>query len=82
MPPLPTLTGKQVGGVARKSVKVELRVWYDAKSRQIKLAGEALTASTVSNDPSSMRCHPNLYLELTKLLRQAGVPTPAVEKNR
>jgi hypothetical protein len=40
-----------------KSVKLELRVWYDPESRHIKLAGPGLTASTVSNDPGSKRYH-------------------------
>ena len=42
-----------------KSVKLEIRVWYDDKSRHIKIAGKGLTASTVSNDPDSKRYHPN-----------------------
>jgi len=37
---------------------LEVRVWYDEKTRHIKLAGKGLTASTVSNDPDSVRYHP------------------------
>jgi hypothetical protein len=59
-----------------KSVKLEVRVWYDEKTRHIKLAGKGLTASTVSNDPSSARYHPNLYCKLSKVLLDAGVPGP------
>lgn len=59
-----------------KSISLNLRVWYDPKSRHIKLAGPGLTASTVSNDPASKRYHPNLYRKLTKALRDAGVPAP------
>ena len=62
-----------------KSVKLELRVWYDPQSRHIKLAGPGLKASTVSNDPASERYHPNLYGKLTKCLRDAGKPAPDVE---
>ncbi len=65
----------------RKSVKLELRVWYDQKSGRIKLAGSGLTASTVSNDPASNRYHPNLYRKLTKCLRDAGVPAPGVAQS-
>jgi hypothetical protein len=66
----------------RKSVKLELRVWYDQKSGRIKLAGSGLTASTVSNDPASKRrYHPNLYRKLTKCLRDAGVPAPRMEQS-
>ena len=63
-----------------KSVKLEIRTWYDEKSGHIKLAGKGLTASTVSNDPNSKRYHPNLYRKLTKLLRDAGAPAPVMEE--
>jgi len=64
-----------------KSINVELRVWYDEKSKHIKLAGKGLTASTVSNDPSSKRYHPNLFRKLAVALRQAGAPAPEVASN-
>lgn len=60
-----------------KSVKLEIQTWYDEKSGHIKLAGKGLTASTVSNDPSSVRYHPNLYRKLATVLRNAGAPAPA-----
>lgn len=59
-----------------KSIELNLRVWYDEKSRHIKLAGSGLTASTVSNDPTSKRFHPNLYRKLAHALRAAGAPAP------
>lgn len=59
-----------------KSVTLEVRVWWDPKSRYIKIAGPALTASTVSNDPGSERYHPNLFKKLAKVLRDAGAPAP------
>jgi hypothetical protein len=62
-----------------KSVRLEVRVWYDEKTRRIKLADKGLTASTVSNDPGSVRYHPNLYGKLSKVLRDAGVPAPTQE---
>ena len=61
-----------------KSVNLELRVWYDAKSRYIKLAGGGITASAVSNDPTSERYHPNLFRKLGALLREAGAPSPDI----
>lgn len=59
-----------------KSITLQLRIWYDPRSRHIKLAGEGLTASTVSNDQASKRYHPNLYRKLAKCLRESGVPAP------
>jgi hypothetical protein len=59
-----------------KSINLELRVWYDERSRYIKLAGKGLTASTVSNDPASKRYHPNLFRKLATALRDAGAPAP------
>jgi hypothetical protein len=59
-----------------KSVPLAVRVWYDPKSGHIKIAGEGLTASTVCNDPSSKRYHPNLFKKLSRVLREAGVPSP------
>lgn len=64
-----------------KSISLQLRVWYDDKSRHIKMAGEGLTASTVSNDPDSKRYHPNLYRKLATALRAAGVPAPNVDQS-
>lgn len=61
-----------------KSINLQLRVWYDEKSRHIKLAGPGLTATTVSNDPTSKRYHPNLFRKLAVALRQAGVSAPEV----
>jgi hypothetical protein len=63
-----------------KSVRLEVRAWYDEKTRRIKLAGKGLTASTVSNDPGSVRYHPNLYGKLSRVLRDVGVPAPS-QKN-
>ncbi len=57
-----------------KSISLQIRVWYDPVSQHIKLAGPGLTASTVSDDPSSKRYHPNLYMKLTRALRAAGAP--------
>lgn len=62
--------------MGEKSIKLTLRVWYDPKSRYIKLAGPGLTASTVSNDPTSKRFHPNLYRKLSAALRAQGMPAP------
>lgn len=62
--------------MANRSISLSVRIWYDPRSRHIKLAGKGLTASTVSNDPSSKRYHPNLFGKLGKALREAGMPAP------
>jgi hypothetical protein len=59
-----------------KSLELTIRIWWDPKARYIKLAGPGLTASTVSNDPTSKRFHPNLFKKLTRALRDAGLPSP------
>lgn len=59
-----------------KSIKLKLRVWYDHRSKHIKMAGEELTASAASDDPKSKRYNPNLYAKLARRLRAAGVPAP------
>lgn len=64
-----------------KSINLDLRVWYDEKSRHIKLAGKGLTASTVSNDPTSKRYHPNLFRKLATALRNAGAPAPEISNS-
>jgi hypothetical protein len=61
-----------------KSINLELRVWYDEKTRYIKLAGGGMTASAVSNDPASQRYHPNLFRKLAVALRDAGAPSPEI----
>jgi hypothetical protein len=60
----------------QKSIRLNLRVWFDPGSGHIKLAGPGLTASTISNDPASKRYHPNLYMKLRRALREAGAPAP------
>jgi hypothetical protein len=34
--------------------------------------------TTVSNDPSRKRGHPNLFMKLAKVLKDAGAPHPAI----
>jgi len=46
--------------MAMKSIQRSLRILYDNVSGDIKMAGQGLAATTVSNDPKSVRHHPNL----------------------
>ena len=55
---------KHEGVMDGKSVQLNVRVWYDARSGHIKLAGKGLTASTVSNDPDSLRSVSYTHLTL------------------
>ncbi len=59
-----------------RSIKLEVRVWYDEKTGHIKLAGPGITASTISNDPTSRRYHPNLFRKLGRCLKDRGMPSP------
>ncbi len=63
-----------------KSVKLEVRVWLNQKTRHIHIGGKGLTVSTVSNDPASRRYHPNLYRKLSKVLQESDAPAPIMEK--
>ena len=58
-----------------RSVKFATRVWWKRPGR-IAIAGKGFI-STVSNDPSSKRFHPNLYKKLEKVLSDCAVPPPA-----
>jgi len=57
-----------------KSVRLEVRVWYDEKTRHIKLCQKG--TYRICNDPGSVRYHPNLYGKLSKVFHSAGVPAP------
>ena len=59
-----------------KTVKLDVGIWFNEKSGHIHLAAAGSFISTISNDPSSKRYHPNLYMKMTKALRDAGAPAP------
>lgn len=64
--------------MSTKTVTLKINVWYDSEKREITLAGDGLTATTVNNNPNSERCHRNLYSKLSKILRDAGAPATAL----
>jgi hypothetical protein len=70
------MLGAAGGADMPKSINLELRVWYDEKSRYIKLAVKGLTASTLSNGPASKRYHRNLFRKLAAALREGGATGP------
>jgi len=64
-----------------KSVYLEVGIWWDADQRQIHLTAKNVEGfhTTVSGDESSKRGHPNLFLKLAEVLRDAGAPHPPIE---
>lgn len=53
--------------------------WFDADTGHIHLTlpHSGWFHTTVSDDPESVRGHPNLYGKLACALQEAGVPAPA-----
>jgi hypothetical protein len=54
----------------------------DADQGEIHLTAKNVPGfhSTVNNNPGSKRCHANLFGKLSKLLKENGVPHPAVNE--
>jgi hypothetical protein len=65
-----------------KTVYVEAGIWLNEKSGHIHIAIPKTDwfHSTVSGDPQSKRSHPNLFKKLSRLLKEAGAPYPAVSE--
>lgn len=59
-----------------KTARLDVGIWFNAKSGHIHISAKKSFISTVSNDPESLRYHPNLYRKLAKVLRDAGLPHP------
>ena len=61
------------------TVYLQIGAWYDKTTGHIHLnfPGRDWSATTVTNQPSSVRCHESLYSNLVKVLRAAGKPAPA-----
>jgi hypothetical protein len=74
----PTNEGDVMGAVRAsgsggKTVYFEAGTWYEPRTRMIHISipGHPSFHSTVSNDPSSKRYHPNLFMKLKALLQEA-----------
>lgn len=67
----------------RRTVYVEVGTWFDERDRSIHLATQELPNGhiRVTNDPSKVNGHPQLFDMLAKLLHKAGAPGPHVEVN-
>ena len=63
-----------------KSAYLTVGVWYDAEQGHIHLTlpNSGWFHTTVGNDATSKRGHPNLFAKLARALKEAGVPGPPV----
>jgi hypothetical protein len=59
-----------------KTARLEVGIWFNELTGHIHVAAKDQFISTVSNDPSSKRYHPNLYRKLSQALRNADKPHP------
>ena len=64
------------------SVYMEVGIWWNKAQGHIHLTAKNVDGfhTTVSNDTTSKRGHPNLFRKLAKVLRDAGAPHPAIEE--
>ena len=60
------------------SIYVEIGVWYDEARGNIHIASNDVSGfhTTVRSDARQKRCHPNLFGNLAKLLRDNDAPAP------
>jgi hypothetical protein len=61
---------------------LNLGVWYEAATGQIHmtLPHSGWFHTTVSTDPKSIRFHRSLVEQLTRAMKEAGVPYPEVSR--
>ena len=61
-----------------KTVYLNVGVWYDAKTDQIRLTlpHSGWFHTTVKRNAESKRGHPNLFAKLARALKEAGAPHP------
>lgn len=66
-----------------KTRSITFSIWYDEQTEHIHLAAPATGwfHSTINNRENSLRRHPNLYMKLGRLLREAGVSAPPEQTN-
>lgn len=64
-----------------KSVYLDVGVWYDTEKDHIHLTAKDVDGfhTTVNGNSDSLRGHPNLFMKLAKVLRDAGAPHPVIE---
>jgi hypothetical protein len=59
---------------------MEVGIWWDEAQGHIHLTAKNVSGfhTTITDDRSSKRGHPNLFMKLAKVLRDAGAPHPAI----
>ncbi len=64
-----------------KTAYARMGIWYQRKTGHIHLSvpESSWFVTTVSNDPSSKRYHPNLFQKLARYLAEQGADGPIVE---
>ena len=75
----PYPSGEGVGGWGMsegKTARLDVGIWFNESTGHIHVAAKDAFISTVSNDPSSKRFHPDLYRKLAAALRAADKPHP------
>ncbi len=63
-----------------KSVYLQIGIWLNEKTGNIHITGDGVHGfhTWVSNDPTSIRNHKNLFGKLAAVLKDAGAPYPNV----
>ena len=59
-----------------KTARLDVGIWFNETTGHIHIAAKGQFISTVSNDQTSKRYHPNLYRKLSQALRDADKPHP------
>lgn len=66
-----------------KYVRFEIDVWFNPDTGHLHITSNDPDISgfhtTVNSAPESKRCHQNLFMKLSRVLRAAGKPAPAGE---
>jgi hypothetical protein len=64
--------------MAQKTAYSSVGIWFDSEAGDIHLSIEGQGLSTVNGNATSKRGHPHLFNKLAKVLRDQGMPHPAI----
>ena len=66
-----------------KTATLKISVWWNSEDGKIHLSSkDPKFILTVGDNPEKKRGHPKLFRELTKVLKNAGVPAPEEEPSK